>query len=419
MKLFVVGASYATTPLGVLEKLVIGQEQLQGALSSLLEGTPQAVLLSTCNRTEVYAVEDGDISVRDAIADFMSDLAGVPEAVLRPCLYVYEGRQAVEHLFRVAAGLDSMVIGEAEILGQVRRALQMAQETGNVGQTLLNLFRHAVRTGRRVRHETRLGMNASSVSSIAVDLATKTIGGLSNRRVLVVGAGDAGRLVVKAARARGAGRITITNRSQERARALADTLGSHYVPMSRLQDELRGSDVVVTCAGGTDIVLDQGTVETAMGDRLERPLVILDIAVPHNVEPDVRQIENVSLFDIDGLTQIARANEQLRRREIPEATNIVDAEVESYIAWFQALAMKPMIQALVRKGEAIRQAQLDILLKKLRPLSDEERESVESMTRAIMKKMLHDPLQSLKRNGNDVHTEVVAELFGLGSEASE
>ena len=428
MRVCAIGVNHDKTPLDIRERLAINADQLSETLASLSDRLPQSVLLSTCNRTEIYTIDRGDTANRDAVVAFMSARAEVPESDLLPHLYIHEGSAAVKHLFRVASGLDSLIIGEYEILGQVRQALENGNKGGKVGLPLLNLFRHSIRTGRRVRDETRLSRNALSVSSVAVDLATKAVGDLGDCRILVIGAGEAGKLVAKAALSRRASHITVTSRSIERAAALSDVLGGKAVAFSELGGALSDADVVITCTGAPDTIVDRQIIEHAMSTRPERHLAIVDIAVPRDVEPEVRHTKNVSLYDIDDFTQIARMNEQLRRTEIANAMEIVEAEVDRYVVWFEALKVKPTISALAQKAEAIRQAQLNLTLKKLNNLSDEERESLESMTRAIVKKVLHDPVQCLKRNchqcarhdcsSNDVHIQVINEIFRLGSEAS-
>lgn len=428
MQLCLVGANHNTMPVELRERVAVGTEQLPEVLSSLLQRVSQAVLLSTCNRTEVYVLDAGRKSNLDAAIDFLAARAGTVAGELWPYLYTRAGEDAVRHLFRVASGLDSMVIGEHEVLGQVRQALERAERVGRPGLPLANMFRHAVTTGRRVRAETRLSRNALSVSSVAVDLATKTVEDLAKCHTLVIGAGEAGKLVARALKARGASRMTVTSRSLDRASALADSLGGHAVPFYRLQEALRDADVVIACTGAPHTILDRQTVESAMSARPDRPMVLVDISVPRNVDPDVKHATGVFLYDIDDLTGITQVNELLRRAEVDKAMEIVDAEVSKYMAWFQTMGVKPIVSALVSKAEAIRKAQIDVVLKRLPNLSEDERVSIEAMTRAIVKRVLDDPIRCLKRecgrcNGrtcydNEVHVRAVSEMFRLGNGAS-
>ncbi|HEX78304.1 MAG TPA: glutamyl-tRNA reductase [Dehalococcoidia bacterium] len=419
MRVCVVGVNHSTTPIAIRERLAISVNQLPEALLSLQEHISQGILLSTCNRTEVYSMDQATGSGQNAAVDFLSTRAKISDAELRPYLYVHRDEAAVRHLFCVASGLDSMVVGEHEILGQVRHALEEAEKTRRIDPPLLNLFRHALRVGRRVRQETGIGRHALSVSSVAVDLATRVVGDLANCQILVVGAGEAGSQVAKAARKKGASQIIVTSRSQERASALARALGGTSVALSDLGEALRTADIVISCTGAPHTILNRRLIEEAMSARPQRPLVVIDIALPRDVEPGVRQMENVHLFDMDDLTQISQLHQQRRRGEIQRAMQIVDAEVAKCLAWWQTLEVEPTVSALVRKAEAIRQAQLDMTLKKLRGLSNEERESLEAMTRAIVKKILHDPIRCLKENGhsNEIYARVVKELFQLDREA--
>jgi glutamyl-tRNA reductase len=364
------------------------------------------VILSTCNRLEVYALADSS-----DLVDFLSAQADLSCSELLPYTYTYHNEEAIKHLFKTAAGLDSMIIGEFEILGQVRRALEEAEKTYPLSLPLLNLFRQAVQVGRRVRSETGISRNALSVSSVAVDLATRIVGNIDHSRVLVIGAGEAGRLAAKAVRERGSPQITVASRSEERALALAAMLGGRSIPMNNLKYELSASDIVISCTGAPHTILKAPIVEEAMSARPKRPLVIIDIAVPKDVEPEVKQIGNVFLYDVDDLTHISELNTQQRQSEVAHAMEIVDEEVERFASWWQALEAKPAICALVEKAESIRRSQLTLTLKKLSRLSDEERADIETMTRSMVQKILHEPIQYLKKNKEG--SQIIDELFGL------
>ncbi|MBM3956625.1 MAG: glutamyl-tRNA reductase [Gemmatimonadetes bacterium] len=427
MWLYAVGASHLKTPVAVRERLAVNGEQVPDVLASLFDRVGQAVLLSTCNRTEIYGFDQARAGGRDAVVDFMSARAGIPPDELRPYLYVHEGESAARHLFRVACGLDSMIVGEHEVLGQVGQALAGAEETGRAGLPLVRLFRHAVSTGRRVRRETGLSRNALSVGSVAVDLAARGVGRLADCRMLVIGAGEAARMVAKAARGRGASQMAVASRSQRRASVLADELGGRSVALSDLESALAEADVVVACADAPGAIVDRRRIEAAMACRPERPLVVIDIGVPRSVEIEVGHVSNVSLYDIDDLTQIVESNARLRRNEEGRAMEIVDAEVARYMAWLQAFAVRPTIVALTRMSEGIRRRHLDATLRRLRGLSDEEREGLEAMTKAIVKGMLYDPIRCLKRDcrgcgrqgchATETQVQVLNELFQLDGAA--
>lgn len=418
MQLCVVGVNHKTTPVAIRGKLAIGASRLQDALLSLYRYVSQGIILCTCNRTEVYTLAEKEEPAQSASISFLNARAKLPQADLLQYIYVYHDEAAVKHLFRVASGLDSMIIGEFEILGQVRHALEEAEKTHLVRLPLLNLFRHAVRVGRRTRAETGISKNALSVSSVAVDLATRVVGDIHQCKVVVIGAGEAGRLVAKASRERGASQIVVVSRSQERGVALATMLHGIWVPMENLTQELATCDVVISCTGAPHSILKLGLVEETMSIRPEHPLVIIDIAVPPDVEYQVKQLNNVFLYDIDELTKVGDSNHKQRQNEIQSAMEIVDDEVARFMLYWQELKVRPVISTLVRKAEHIRQAQLALTLKKLPRLADEERVYLEAMTKAIVQKILHEPIQSLKSNNHkkEEYIQVINEPFRLDRE---
>lgn len=411
--LCVVGVNHSTMPVEFREKLALSTRQ-GDALLSLRDYVPQGVVLSTCNRTEVYVVDSDGHCARQGGINFLRHCTSMPEVELLPRIYAYQDAEAMEHLFRVASGLDSMILGEFEILGQVRQALEQAEKSGIVGLPLLNLFRQAVQVGRLVRDKTGISRNALSVSSVAVDLAGKIVGDIGGCRILVIGAGEAGRLVAKAAREKGACQIAVTSRSHGTASALAAKLGGEAVALMNLSQELKAADIVISCTGAPHTILDSSLIQEIMQARGEKPLVVIDIAVPRDVEAEVGQINNVFLYNIDGLNDISDSNRQLREKETRRATAIIKAEVDRFGSWWQSLGVRDTIGALVRKAEDIRQSQLAMTLKKLRGLSQEERDSLEAMTRAMMQKVLHEPIEHLKEDQSCAAT--VSDLFHLGEE---
>ncbi|TET41824.1 MAG: glutamyl-tRNA reductase [Dehalococcoidia bacterium] len=415
MQVCVVGVNHKTTPVAIRGKLAIGASQLQHALLSLHNYVLQGIILCTCNRTEVYTLAEKGSTPELASINFLNARANLPQEDLLQHIYVYHDEIAVKHLFQVASGLDSMIIGEYEILGQVRRALEEAEKSRLAGLPLLSLFRHAVRVGRHIRAETGISKNALSVSSVAVDLVAQVVGDIRHCKIVVIGAGEAGRLVAKACRERGASQIVVVSRSREKGSDLAAMLHGIWVPMENLGQELDTCDIVISCSGAPHTVLKLELVEEVMSTRPQHPLVIIDIAVPQDVESQVRQLNNVFLYDIDELTKVGESNHKLRQNEIQCAMQIVDDEVERFITYWQELEAKPVISALVRKAENIRQAQLGLTLKKLPELSDEERAHLEAMTKAIVQKILRDPIQCLKSNTGkrEEYTRVINELFRL------
>ncbi|MEE8413401.1 MAG: glutamyl-tRNA reductase, partial [Dehalococcoidales bacterium] len=392
--------------------VAINGEQLDNSLLILRNYVPHGIILSTCNRTEVYAV--GSYPAEEAIINFLNTMTGVSFVDLLPHIYLRENNTAFRHLFRIASGLDSMIIGEYEVLGQVRQALVAAENANMVTPPLRHIFQSAIRTGRQVREETGISRSALSVSSVAVDLATKIVNELENSKMMVIGAGEAGELVAKVAKERGVSQIVIANRTRERASALVTALGGTSTDLNNLAEELSKIDIVVTCAGASERILDTDIVVEAMKNRPDLPLVIIDIGVPRNVEPEVKQIDNVFLYNIDDLTSISKVNRQQRMDEVFKAEQVVDIELEKCISEWSAFDTRPIITALMKKAEDIRNQQLNKTLKKIHSLSEEEKYSLEAMTKSIITKILQDPVQYLKKyNNNDNYTGMVSELFRL------
>ncbi|MHB8085829.1 MAG: glutamyl-tRNA reductase [Dehalococcoidia bacterium] len=413
MQLCLVGINYNTAPLAMREKASINVEKLAEALSSLRRYIHNGVILSTCNRTEVYTCGRDAAILEKAGLRFLASLTGDEGGARADHIYVLKNIQAAKHLFRVAGGLESMVVGEYEILGQVGQALEAADKAGMADFMLSRVFQGAVQAGRRVREETGISRNALSISSIAVNLAEEDLGKLHGRTMLVIGAGEAGRLVVKVARDRGISRIAVASRTHQRAAALVQRVGGTPVGLDSLPQELAAADIVVTCAGAPHRMLGKDQVEKAMLSRAGRPITIIDIALPRNVEPEVGKIPNVSLRNIDDLTSIYEANREGRLSEIGTAEQIVDDEIGRLADWWKTLEVRPLVSALMAKAEEIRDRQLGKTLKKLRPLSAEEQESLESMTKSIVNKILKDPIQYLKADGDGEHARLVSELFQL------
>ncbi|MBI2288290.1 MAG: glutamyl-tRNA reductase [Chloroflexi bacterium] len=382
-----VGINHSTAPITVREKAAITAEQLNDSLSLLRRYVPCGLIVSTCNRTEVYVTDSDGRRAEEASIDFLKALLAMSDTDLRQHIYSYKDKAAVEHLFRVTSGLDSMIIGEFEI----------------------------------VREETGISKNALSVSSVAVDLAAGIVDNLKSCRMLVIGAGEAGRLVAKVAKERGTSRIVVANRTQEAASVLMAALGGVSVTLDNLVDELSRAQIAVTCTGASHWILDVGQVRAAMRQRSEQPLVIIDIGVPRNVEPAVSQINNVFLYNIDDLTEISNRNRQQREGEIRLAMEIIAAEADRFINWWRTLEVRPVVSALMKKAEDIRCRQLQRTLDRLPSLSAEERDNLEAMTKSIVTRILKDPINHLKTNaGNgNGYTEIISELFQLDTEETD
>lgn len=408
------GVSHETAPVAIREKIAVSADGLRDFLSQLHSCNLPGVILSTCNRTEIYTTGDKGGDGAEVSLNFLKARLDVPDDTLLKYVYILRDKTAAEHLFRVACGLDSMIVGEFEVLGQLSHALEIAEEAGTVSLPLRQVFHRAMRAGRRVRKETGISKNAVSVSSVAVNLAATIVGDLKSCKMLVIGAGEAGRLVAKVAAGSGTSQIVVANRTRERAAALATALGGKAVDMSNIGDELATASIVVTCATAPHWILRVQPVEEAMRKRPELPLVVIDIAVPRNVEPAITEVRNVFLYNIDDLTEISNLNRKQREREIRGATDVMSAELDKLISWWRVLEVTPVCRALMGRAENIRRTQLDKTLGKLHPLSCEERDSLEVMTKSIVTKILNDPIQYLKANGGAA--EIVKELFSLDVE---
>ena len=412
MHIGLIGINHRTAPLAVRERAAVHTRKLYEALSLLNCYMPHGVILSTCNRTEIYAADKNDLRTDEASLHFLESLLDMPGTDLSQYTYTYRDKAAVEHLFQVASGLDSMTIGEFEILGQISQALDVAERARLVNLPLRHIFHSAVRTGRRVRQETAISKNALSTSSLAVDKAVAAVGDLAKCTMLIVGVGEAGKLVAQAAKERGIQRILVASRTFKRASALATALGGIPIELANIVAELSTCNLIITCADTPHYILNAYQIEEAMTSRNGHPIVIIDIAVPRNVEPSVEQIKDVFLYNIDDLNEIADQNRKQREREVQKVEEIISAEVNEFLSWWHSLEVRPLVTSLMSKAERIRSAQLNRTLKKLPNLSEEELDRLDAMTKSIVTKILKDPIHYLKANQNNGH-DIIKDLFQL------
>lgn len=422
MIIFCVGLSHHTAPVELRERLSYPPAALKAALArfgcdhnSRPAGLRELVILSTCNRLELYAVAPTENY--SALLDFISETRQVNIADFEPCLYRYAQAEAVEHLARVAAGLDSMILGEPQILGQITKALEEALGHDAAGPILSEFFRAVIHTGKRARTETAIGHNPATISSVAVKLAETAIGDLAQARVLVVGAGEMAELAVKALRARGVTSLVVVNRTRERARRLAEQWGGQALTFEQLSQAMMAADIVVTSTGAPHTLITLDLVRSVMQQRADRPLVLVDIAVPRDVDPDVRGIANVYCYDIDDLQSHLTDTVAEREREIPHVEAIIAEEVNTFIQWLQSLQIKPVITDLRAKADAIRRVELDKALRRLPNLDENERQSVEFLSESLVSKLLHDLTLRLKAEAGNGHAAeyatAVRHLFAL------
>jgi glutamyl-tRNA reductase len=405
-----VGLNHRTAPVEEREKVAFSPQELPAALAALSAELDSAVIVSTCNRTELYSTTDGgDLQLER----LLSALAACKGTELHPRLtYFLRHDEAVRHLFRVASGVDSMVLGESQILGQVRDAMSAATQAGTLNGVLSRLFHCALRVGKRARSQTNIGRYAVSVSSAAVALAKQTAGALDGKTVLVISAGSTGKLAAHSLADSGAARILVTNRTPQRAAALARSIGGQTVPFSQLPRALAESDIVISGTGAGEFVLGPEIVAPAAADRNGNEILLFDIAVPRDVDPAVRELPGVRLFDIDDIEAVSRANLRGRRREVLRVEAHVEDEVEGFMNWWRSLDVVPVIAALRERAEEHRRRELERTLRRLPDLSEEQRERIDAMTRAIVKKMLDRPIARLK-NGADpgLYMEALGDLF--------
>jgi glutamyl-tRNA reductase len=416
--LFLLGVSHRTAPVELRERLDFSSRDLGAAVEALATrpSTAETVVLSTCNRSEIYVASSDPASARDELVEFLTEYHQLPPDSFLPHLFVFDDAEAARHLFRVAAGLDSLVVGEPQILGQVKDAFQVAAQRKATGPLLGKVFDWAFAVGKRVRSETTLGEGAVSVSFAAVALARKIFGRLQGRRVLVIGAGEISTLTAQHLRTHGVAEITITSRTMAHAEALAETVQGHAVPWSEMLPALARADIVLTATGSQRPILTRAEVEPVTGRR-PAPLFIIDVAVPRDVDAGVGEIEQVFLYNVDDLQTIVAENVSKRGAEIARAEAIVSEELARFSAWQRSRTAIPTIVALRQRFDAIRRAELQRLESKLGNLPPDARARVDEVTRLIVEKLLIVPTEQLKALPDEetqvAYTEAVNRLFRL------
>jgi len=419
MAILTLGVSFRRAPIELLERLAFTDDDLAKAyrVATDLEGVDGAVILSTCNRVEVYGEVTSYHAGFMALKRLLTEVRGVAAEELADPMYAQWERDAADHLFAVASGLDSMVLGETQIYAQVREALRRAEGEGAAAPPLTGLFHSAARAGRRVRQETSLGAAPDAFVALGADLAEDAAGGLRGRDVVVVGAGTMAALAVKHLRQRGVGPVRILNRSLEHARALADRTNAEHGDLDVLPDAMRHTDLVVSATGAAGTVIRRSVVADAMADRGGRPLVLLDLAVPRDVEPETAYVEGTRVIDIISLRERLAEHDAETAGDIERAHGIVADEVRRYVVRRRGDELAPLIRAMRRRGEDVVRGEMDRFGARLAELTPDEREAVEALARGIAAKLLHDPIVALKERsepGTDgIHARVLAELLGV------
>jgi glutamyl-tRNA reductase len=399
MNFYLVGASHKTAPIEVRERLAISEERLPDALQQVasLPGVREAVILSTCNRVEIVTrAETANDDLAVALTRFLSDYHKLPLPHLEPHLYSYKERDAVHHVFRVASSLDSMIIGETQILGQVKEAYALARSAGTLRGPLEEVLTRAFFVAKRVRTETGIASSAVSVSYAAVELARKIFGSLEGKHILLVGAGKMSELAARHLLGHGGAQIFVTNRTAERAEEMAAALQGRAVPFDQLFEYAAQSDILICSTGAPEFVIRKADAQQLLSERRNRPMFMIDIAVPRNIDPEVNKLDNIFLYDIDDLQQVVNANLKERMREAQRGEQIAEQEVEKFLRWIKTLDVVPTIIDLQSQLEQIRQQEIARVESQLGSLTPQQRAAIESMTKGLVHKVLHSPITELK-----------------------
>lgn len=417
MTLALIGVNHKTAPIALREQIAISRSQLPDTVRALSEmpGVSECMIVSTCNRVEIIAAID---SPETDLAPFFDRHFGLEPALLAPHIYRHYDQDAVRHLFRVASSLDSMVVGEPQILGQVKEAFAEARAAGTIGSELEHLFQSAFAAAKKVRTETEIGSNSVSIASVAVELARKIFGSLNGRTVFLVGAGKMSELTARHLVAQGAGSILVTNRTAEKAHQLAAPFNARVIPFEQLHQAASEADIVISSTSAPHPIFLREHGQAFMHRRRNRPMFFIDIAVPRDVHPALNQIEGIFVYDIDDLQQVAAAHIAERSHQAGDAEALITIEVERFHQRRRAVNIAPAIVTLQRQAEEIRQAELKRMHAKLASLSAEQAAAVETLTRGLVNKFLHPPIQALKqaaRENDSSRVETLCDTWSLPS----
>ncbi|MBN2364521.1 MAG: glutamyl-tRNA reductase [Calditrichaeota bacterium] len=418
MEIYLLGTNHKTADIEFREKIAFSPENIPKALQKLrsIGNITEAEIISTCNRTEIYAGCDEMSDIYSVLSEFLSKSSGMDLTDKQHFFYRMKGEQAVQHLFKVAAGLDSMVVGEPQILGQLKDAYRIATEELSTGVLLNRLMSQSFAVGKRVRRETNLGEGAVSVAYAAVELAQKIFKDLEKRSALLIGAGDTGELTARHLKEKSIGKLFITNRTRQKAEHLAEMLNGEMIDFERMLDVLPKVDIIIGTATAPQFLIDASDIRKHRSHSGSRTLFMIDIGVPRNFDPKINQFESVFLHDIDDLEQIVDHNISKRKQEIPRAESIVSEETEKFLEWKRSLQITPTLVELRKKLENIRLLELNRHCSKL---SDTEFQKIDRVTRALVNKVLHLPMVELKKYANGhpeglLRVDIIREIFGLG-----
>lgn len=420
MKVLVVGLNYRTADVDIRERLAFNGTKLDDGLLRLreLNGVQEAMILSTCNRVELYAEVKDPEKASESINDFLSEFHGVSRADIEKALYVYKGRDALRHIFRVSASLDSMVVGEPQILGQIKDAFEFALRKKATGVLLNKLMKKAISVAKRVRTETKISENAVSISFAAVELARKIFTDLPEKAVMLLGAGDMAELAARHMISFGVSNVVIVNRTFERGCELAGEFNGRAVRFEDFLKEMAHSDIIVCSTDAPAYVLKKEEMQKVMKERRNMPVFIIDISVPRNIDPGINDIDNVYLYNIDDLQGVVDENITERKKEAEKAEGIIEEEIEAFQKWFSSLDTLPAVIALRSKADEIRKEEVERFTNKFPGLGEKERKAVEYMASAIVNKLIHPPTIAIKEDSDD-RDELIAlikKLYGLNGD---
>jgi glutamyl-tRNA reductase len=420
MKFLVAGLNHRTAPVEVRERMAFDESALGGALDSLRRcpGLLEGMILSTCNRVEITVTSDEHSNPEETVEQFLSDARQVERDWVSPYLYRHSGQDAIRHIFRVASSLDSMVVGEPQILGQLKQAYAAAKERGSVSGFLDLVMTRAFSVAKRVRTETDIGQSAVSISYAAVELAREIFGSLKERKVMLIGAGKMSELAARHLHRSGASNISVTNRTRERAEEMAQVFSGRILEYNRFQQFLPEMDIVITSSGAPHYILRKDDMRRVIEARKNRPVFIIDIAVPRNVEPAVNELDNVFLYDIDDLQRVVSENLQGRLKMAEEAEQIVAEEVERMMSRLKAREIAPTIVSLQEQLEEVRVGEIERVRGKLGKLTPEQEEAITALTRGIVNKIAHGPISELRKQAAQPEghhfVSVIRRVFRLG-----
>ncbi len=425
MNLILVGLSHKTAPLELRERLAVPSPKIPSVLSLFLNhpthSAQEVLILSTCNRVEIYLVSREMDSSINSLSTFFSEKSGLSPKDLEKHLYVKVGTEAIQHFFRVTSSLDSMVLGEPQVTGQVKEAYRQAVSCNTTGPYLNKLVHKALFVAKRIRTETGIAHHPVSISYAAVLLAEKIFGDLKNTRVLLLGAGEMGVLAARHLAERKVGQLIVSNRTTAQAHVLVDELQAVCVPFEETSQRLSEVDIILVATAAENYLIRPEAVSEAMRRRKNKPMFFIDIAVPRNVDPEVNQIENVYLYDVDHLQSVVDQNRQEREKEAAKAEHVIESEVDQFMEYLRQMELSPTIQQLSRKFDSIRREEITQHLSSLSRLSVEDREALEACTKAIVNKILHDPILLMKaekaETGTSHYSDFLKKIFKLGEDS--